>query len=139
MNNSIIVLSDIIDNRSCLEIFAENKNILGILFEIVANPGCGTVNFNETLNLLILLLKFCVIENYKLPAIYVDKDGIMSNYIDTLVSYDDVTVTHNDLSNLIVETLNRILYHFDLEKDEIKSIPYENTFGMSYKPLGTKR
>lgn len=133
------MLSDIIDNRSCLEIFAENKNILGSLFEIVSNPGCGTVNFNETLNLLILLLKFCVIENYKLPAIYVDKDGIMINYIDTLVSYDDITITHNDLSNLIMETLNRIIYHFDIENDENKNILYENTFGLSYKPLGIKR
>lgn len=75
-----MVLSDIIDNRSCLELFAENKNILAFMFDIVSNPTCLTVNFNETLNLLILLLKFCVIENYNLPAIFVNKDGIYKAY-----------------------------------------------------------
>ena len=63
----------------------------------------------------------------------------MINYLDTLVSYDDKTITHNDLSILIMETLNKILYHFDIDKDKSKNILYENTFGVTYKLLRNKK
>lgn len=69
------VLSEIIDNRTCLEIFVENNNILVHIYNIVTNPECKSINFNECLNLLILILKFCVMEDYKLPKIATNSDG----------------------------------------------------------------
>lgn len=60
--------------------------------------------------------------------------------LDSLVSYDYCSIQHNDLSILVKETFNSILYHFDLNKDlESKNVTYLNTTGIKSRPLGFKR
>ena len=60
--------------------------------------------------------------------------------LDSLVSYNHKEITHNDLSTLVKETLNNILFHFNLENDEeSKNLTYINTYGTKYRPLGSKR
>ena len=143
MNNSIITISDIIDNRSCLKIFIENKNILSALFNIVSNSECSSITFNETLSLLILVLKFCILENYMIPSMVTNT--IISININTLddsnLTSANKSILHTDLSSLVTESLIKILKHFDLEKDfEYNDTTIQgSSCGISIKPLGTKR
>lgn len=77
--NICSILSDIVDNRSCLEVFAQDKTIVENLYRVVSNPDCLQINFSETLSVITLLLKFCVFENYMLPNLTHKKQGKIFN------------------------------------------------------------
>lgn len=75
MDNTIWVLSDIIDNRSLLEFALENKTFLRTLFENISQKDVSVLNFVETINLVILVNKFCWVENFYMP-VYAPSTGI---------------------------------------------------------------
>ena len=120
----------------------DNKIFLRTLFEIVSSKDTNNVNFVESLNLLILINKFCWIENFRMPNISQNKGISLYLFEDeSLVSYDEKEIIHSDLSLLTKQHLLNILYHFNIENDNSadKLITIESTFGNSYKPLGNKR
>jgi hypothetical protein len=137
VDNCITVLSDIIDNRNCLEVAIENKTFLTTLFEIVSNKQVNNLNFVESLNLLILVNKFCWVENCHMPTIAQNKGNYEFNFEDeSIVSYNEKEIIHSGLSLLTKKHLLGILSHFIVENENKN---FDSTFGTNYKPLGNKR
>ena len=63
------MLSDIIDNRNCLEVAINNTEFLKTIFDIVSSKVVSKINFVQSLNLLILVNKFCWVENFHVPVL----------------------------------------------------------------------
>ena len=122
------------DNRQCLEIIYNDKNILQNLFNIISNTNSNSQNLAESFNFLNSLLKLASVENLKIPVITLH-DGVVL----TSNKYDEKLIRNTVLGELLLENLNTIFQHFDDDSDNTKAPSIEGTYGSSYKPLGFKR
>jgi len=110
----------------------------------VVDKNCCAINFNETMTLLILIVKFCVMENYMLPGFSHDEKDFSEDPENIPEKNLSSSVSHNELSLVVKETLPGLLFHFEIEND-VESDKGNNTFfvdsscGISYRPLGSKR
>lgn len=112
-----------------------------MLYKICINKECRLINFNAAIDLIILVNKFCWVENCHMPTVGQNKGNFYLIPDDNLVSYNEKEVVHCKLTLQTKQYFSAMLYHFinePLENVESKTA-FDSTFGTSYKPLGSRR
>jgi hypothetical protein len=149
--NLSLICSEVIENRSILEIVVSEQIILDHLFEELAvdtnNKTDYSVdidyNYSEILNILVSIVRFVQIENLKIPS-YINEEDIVNSEGERTG-----TIENTLFGEYILKYIEAILNNFSfqmkggdansLEEDSLNIIHIDGTFGSPFTPLGNKR
>lgn len=134
MNISYAIL-EIMENTTCLKSIYENYMILSSIFTVITTNK-NSQNITHAIGILINLLKLISIENLKMPYLSL---SIENDTVTTSTSIDKDSFKNEIIGELILENIEGILKHFDIEKDIPKQNKLENSVLTSSVPLGVKR
>ena len=122
MNISYAIL-EIMENTTCLKSIYENYMILSSIFTVITTNK-NSQNITHAIGILINLLKLISIENLKMPYLSL---SIENDTVTTSTSIDKDSFKNEIIGELILENIEGILKHFDIEKDIPKQNKLENS------------
>ncbi len=123
-------LQDVVENRQCLEIITNDRDILNCMFGILREES-NNINISETINFIITLLKLVATE-CRIPTMELTDD------VTTDTKLNISCVNNTIFGEIILENLDDILAHFPMNNED-ESTLIESTHGIKFIPLGFKR